>query len=35
MPLETFEQKKKKLTEQERIEALQKDEKARANFAIN
>lgn len=33
MPLESFEQKKKELTEQERIAALQKDEKARARFA--
>lgn len=33
MPLENFEQKKKELTEQERIAALQKDEKARARFA--
>lgn len=33
MPLESFEQKKKEITEQERIAALQKDEKARARFA--
>lgn len=31
--MESFEQKKKELTEQERIAALQKDEKARARFA--
>lgn len=33
MPLDSFEQKKKKLTDEERIAALQKDEKARVRFA--
>lgn len=33
MPLDNFEQKKKELTDKERIAALQKDEKARARFA--
>ena len=33
MPLENFEKKKQELTDQERITALQKEEKARARFA--
>ena len=33
MPLDSFEQKKKELTDQERIAALQKEEKNRARFA--
>ena len=33
MPLDSFEQKKKELTDQERIAALQKDEISRAKFA--
>lgn len=33
MPLDSFEQKKKKLTDEERIAALQKEERARARFA--
>lgn len=33
MPLDNFEQKKKELTDQERIAALQKEEKNRATFA--
>ena len=33
MPLDSFEKKKKELTDQERIAALQKDEISRAKFA--
>ena len=33
MPLDNFEQKKKELTDKERIAALQKEEKNRAKFA--